>query len=137
MSYRYCLCQSFVFHKDITHAVHIGLAVNQGRGMANAGQGGLIEDYGHRARTPGYGGRRRVGCCRSCFPKDIRALKHLAHSAGLEPSLLGAVAAVNNRQRLLPLKMLHARFGDDLKGLQVGVLGLAFKPGTWELAGGR
>ena len=73
----------------------------------------------------GYGG--------SCFPKDIRALKRLAHSSGLEPSLLGAVAAVNNRQRRLPLQKLQARFGDDLKGLQVGVLGLAFKPGTDDL----
>ena len=70
----------------------------------------------------GYGG--------SCLPKDIRALKHLAHSKGLEPGLLRAVAAVNNHQRLLPLEKLQARFGGDLEGLQVGVLGLAFKPGT-------
>ena len=70
----------------------------------------------------GYGG--------ACLPKDIRALKHLAHSAGLEPGLLRAVATVNNRQRRLPLEKLQARFGGDLEGLQVGVLGLAFKPGT-------
>ena len=70
----------------------------------------------------GYGG--------SCLPKDIRALKHLAHSKGLEPGLLRAVAVVNKHQRLLPLEKLQARFGGDLEGLQVGVLGLAFKPGT-------
>ena len=70
----------------------------------------------------GYGG--------SCLPKDIRALKHMAHSAGSEAGLLRAVATVNNRQRQLPLSKLDARFGGRLEGLQVGVLGLAFKPGT-------
>ena len=70
----------------------------------------------------GYGG--------SCLPKDIRALKQLASSAGLSPSLLRAVASVNDQQRRLPLERLNARFGGRLEGLQVGVLGLAFKPGT-------
>ena len=70
----------------------------------------------------GYGG--------SCFPKDIRALERLAEAAGLEPSLLRAVAAVNGRQRELPLRRLLARFGGNLEGVNVGVLGLAFKPGT-------
>ena len=70
----------------------------------------------------GYGG--------SCLPKDIRALECMGYSAGLKPSLLRAVAAVNNRQRSLPLEILRARFRDDLAGLRVGVLGLAFKPGT-------
>ncbi len=70
----------------------------------------------------GYGG--------SCLPKDIRALKHLASSFGLEPGLLSAVTSVNNRQRRLPLEKLNARFGGRLEGLRVGVLGLAFKPGT-------
>ena len=81
------------------------------------------------ARTGGrvYAG---IGYGGSCLPKDIRALKHIAHSAGLEPGLLRAVAAVNDHQRSLPLEKLQARFRDGLKGLQIGVLGLAFKPGT-------
>ena len=70
----------------------------------------------------GYGG--------SCFPKDIRALKHLASEAGLELDLLMAVTAVNDRQRMMPLHRLLSRFGGFLKGVDVGVLGLAFKPGT-------
>ena len=70
----------------------------------------------------GYGG--------SCLPKDIRALKHMARSAGVEAGLLRAVAMVNYRQRQLPLKKLDARFCGRLEGLRVGVLGLAFKPGT-------
>ena len=70
----------------------------------------------------GYGG--------SCLPKDVHALKHLAESAGLAPGLLKAVASVNNRQRRSPLEALNTRFGGHLEGLRVGVLGLAFKPGT-------
>ena len=83
----------------------------------------LDERMGNRVYAGvGYGG--------SCLPKDIRALKNLAHSAALDPSLLRAVAAVNNRQRRLPLEKLQDRFGAELDGLQVGVLGLAFKAGT-------
>ena len=70
----------------------------------------------------GYGG--------SCLPKDVHALRHLAKSAGRDPALLRAVATVNDRQRRLPLERLTARFGSSLKDLQIGVLGLAFKPGT-------
>ena len=70
----------------------------------------------------GYGG--------SCLPKDISALGHLAFSHGIDAGLLREVARVNDRQRRLPVERLSSRFGDDLEGLQVGVLGLAFKPGT-------
>ena len=58
------------------------------------------------------------------------ALKRLARSAGLDPVLLEAVASVNNRQRRLPLEALNTKFQGCLEGLQIGVLGLAFKPGT-------
>jgi UDPglucose 6-dehydrogenase len=39
----------------------------------------------------GYGG--------SCFPKDVRALAHLARHVGIEPLLLDSVDEVNNRQK--------------------------------------
>ncbi len=70
----------------------------------------------------GYGG--------SCFPKDVRALDHLALTSGVEVDLLRSVINTNNRQRLLPLHALRQRFGGGLAGLRVGVLGLAFKPET-------
>ncbi len=70
----------------------------------------------------GYGG--------SCFPKDIRALDSLASAAGIELDLLRSVSSINERQRSLPLTRLSARFGGTISGLTVGVLGLAFKPGT-------
>ena len=70
----------------------------------------------------GYGG--------SCLPKDLHALQYLAKSAELDPGLLRAVASVNDRQRRVPLEQLNTRFRGCLEGLQIGVLGLAFKPGT-------
>ena len=70
----------------------------------------------------GYGG--------SCFPKDVRALDHLALTSGVDVDLLRSVINTNNRQRLLPLHALRQRFDGALAGLRVGVLGLAFKPET-------
>lgn len=70
----------------------------------------------------GYGG--------SCFPKDVRALDHLALTSGATVDLLRSVITTNNRQRLLPLYALRQRFDGGLDGLRVGILGLAFKPGT-------
>lgn len=69
----------------------------------------------------GYGG--------SCFPKDTRALDDLALHNGHSFELLRSVISVNNRQRLLPLYALRERLG-RLRGVTVGVLGLAFKPHT-------
>ncbi len=69
----------------------------------------------------GYGG--------SCFPKDVRALDHLAMANGHSFELLRSVIAVNSRQRLLPLNVMRERFG-RLDGVKVGVMGLAFKPQT-------
>ncbi len=70
----------------------------------------------------GYGG--------SCFPKDVRALNHIALTSGVEVELLRSVINVNNRQRLLPLYALRRRFNGAVSRLRVAVLGLAFKPDT-------
>ena len=70
----------------------------------------------------GYGG--------SCFPKDVRALDHLALTSDANVELLRSVITVNNRQRLRPLYALRERFNGGISGLRVAVLGLAFKPDT-------
>ena len=70
----------------------------------------------------GYGG--------SCLPKDILALQYLAQTERISLDLLGSVASVNARQRLLPLARLRSVFTRGLAGVNVGVLGLSFKPGT-------
>jgi len=69
----------------------------------------------------GYGG--------SCFPKDVRALAHMADEAGLHPQLLHAVMDINHDQRRLIVTKLTSILG-SLRGCTIGILGLAFKPNT-------
>ncbi|TNI86946.1 UDP-glucose dehydrogenase family protein [Aeromonas allosaccharophila] len=70
----------------------------------------------------GYGG--------SCFPKDIKSLRHTAASVGCDAPLLAAVEQVNQRQQQKMAQTLLNRFGPDLRGRTFALWGLAFKPGT-------
>jgi UDPglucose 6-dehydrogenase len=72
----------------------------------------------------GYGG--------SCFPKDVRALEHMASIHGCHPQLLRAVMEINRDVRRSFLQKLRSALG-TLDGKVVGVLGLAFKPNTDDL----
>jgi UDPglucose 6-dehydrogenase len=65
----------------------------------------------------------------NCFPKDVRALAHMAAEAGLHPQLLHAVMDINLDQRRLVVSRLSSILG-SLRGCTIGVLGLAFKPNT-------
>jgi UDPglucose 6-dehydrogenase len=70
----------------------------------------------------GYGG--------SCFPKDIKALIHLAENNDCSPILLQAVHNRNEQQKQILFAKITAHFGNDLSGLTFGIWGLAFKPET-------
>jgi UDPglucose 6-dehydrogenase len=72
----------------------------------------------------GYGG--------SCFPKDTKALHWLANFHDYELKTVKAAIDVNENQKLKLLKKSRKYF-DNLKGLNVAVLGLTFKPGTDDL----
>jgi UDPglucose 6-dehydrogenase len=65
----------------------------------------------------------------SCLGKDLGALVSTASDHGYRPQLLEAVLAVNERQRRLVVEKLR-RHLKTLQGRRVGLLGLAFKPGT-------
>jgi UDPglucose 6-dehydrogenase len=69
----------------------------------------------------GYGG--------SCFPKDVKALAHMAGVKGRHPQLLQAVMEINHDQRRRLVDKVRELVG-DLRGRTVGLLGLAFKPNT-------
>lgn len=70
----------------------------------------------------GYGG--------SCFPKDVKALAHMATTHGTHPQLLKAVMDINQHQRINVIQKLRDLLGQRLKDKTIGLLGLAFKPNT-------
>jgi UDPglucose 6-dehydrogenase len=70
----------------------------------------------------GYGG--------SCLPKDVRALAASARGLGVEPHVLDAVHAVNERQKNSLFEKIERHFAGCLSDKAVAVWGLAFKPST-------
>ncbi len=68
----------------------------------------------------------------SCFPKDVRALEHMALIHGAHPQLLRAVLDINQHMR----RQVVVKLRNALNGLgdrKIGLLGLAFKPNTDDL----
>ena len=72
----------------------------------------------------GYGG--------SCFPKDVRALHHLAQEFNYEAQLLPAVDRLNEKQKLFLLPKIKEKF-PSLSGVSLTILGLSFKPKTSDI----
>ena len=72
----------------------------------------------------GYGG--------SCFPKDTKALKYLAHQHGYTLRTVEAAVDVNAEQKTRLYQKASNRM-ITFHNLRVAVLGLAFKPGTDDL----
>ncbi len=70
----------------------------------------------------GYGG--------SCFPKDVKALRKSGLDNNYDFKILDAVINVNARQKLVLIPKIESHFNNDLKGKNIAVWGLAFKPET-------
>ena len=93
---------------DVTQvALGMGLDPRIGREFLNAGIG--------------FGGH--------CFPKDLRALMHLAREREVDCGLLKEVEKINLRRAEIFLKKVRQAVW-VLKGKKIGVLGLSFKGGT-------
>ena len=63
----------------------------------------------------GYGG--------SCFPKDIRAVIHMAQSKGLSAWMMEAVDAVNEAQKDVLFRKIHQHFHGELEDKTIAVWG--------------
>ncbi len=70
---------------------------------------------------PGYGG--------SCFPKDTKAIEHMARKLGVELSLIRA-AIKGNKKRREHMAQRILREVEDIPSPKIAVWGLAFKEGT-------
>jgi UDPglucose 6-dehydrogenase len=71
---------------------------------------------------PGYGG--------SCFPKDVAALVRTGDAHGVSLEILKSVTKANESQKQLSANKVVDYFGGNLRGKNIAVWGLAFKPGT-------
>ncbi len=71
---------------------------------------------------PGFGG--------SCFPKDVRALIKTARDCDVSMRILEAVETVNDTRKRAMARKVSSAFAGVLRGKQVAVLGLTFKPNT-------
>lgn len=70
----------------------------------------------------GYGG--------SCFPKDVKALHHIAEENKYDFRLVKSVMEVNEKQKTILVEKVKKYFGGNLKGKKIALWGLAFKPDT-------
>lgn len=70
----------------------------------------------------GYGG--------SCFPKDVKALNKSGIDENFQFKIINAVMDVNEIQKLILVKKVKSYFGNDLRGKNFALWGLAFKPET-------
>ena len=76
----------------------------------------------------GYGG--------SCFPKDVKALIACSKNMGYDPEILESVEHINKSQPLRAIQLCEKLAG-PLKGKQIALLGLAFKPDTDDMREAR
>jgi UDPglucose 6-dehydrogenase len=70
-----------------------------------------------------------IGFGGSCFPKDVRALAHMAAETGCHPQLLHAVLDINQDQRRRFVHKLQDLL-EDLNGKRIAIWGLSFKQDT-------
>ncbi|RPH74883.1 UDP-glucose/GDP-mannose dehydrogenase family protein [bacterium] len=81
----------------------------------------------------------RIGAKAMLFPglgfsggtlaRDMRTLKHIGERSGYETYLIDGAWKTNERQNQIVRRKLQKIFG-ALKGIQIGVLGLTYKPDT-------
>jgi UDPglucose 6-dehydrogenase len=71
---------------------------------------------------PGYGG--------SCFPKDTQALTRIGQKHSTPQRIVESVIAVNEDRKAKMADRIIEACGGDVRGMTIGILGVAFKPNT-------
>lgn len=85
---------------------------------------GADSRIGHKFLYPG------IGAGGSCFPKDVRALRHMSEQNNYDFKLLSAAMAVNEQQQHVLTQKIKDHFNGDINGKTFALWGLAFKPNT-------
>tara|TARA_B110000008_G_C16975054_1_gene565501 strand:- start:25 stop:1362 length:1338 start_codon:yes stop_codon:yes gene_type:complete len=114
------LCENLmgVDSEDIFKAVHLDKRLSP---ILASGDRIIPEINTYLRSGCGFGG--------SCFPKDVNALIAFGRNKGLQMSLLNSVIEINNLQPEKLISKLKKSY-KSLDGLNITILGLAFKPGT-------
>ncbi len=89
----------------------------------------VAEGMGHDKRIGHHFLQAGIGYGGSCFPKDVKALAHMAEKSNLHPQLLLAVMDINQDARRFFVQKIERTLG-SVSGRTIGVWGLAFKPNT-------
>jgi UDPglucose 6-dehydrogenase len=89
----------------------------------------VVEGIGSDRRIGSQFLKPGIGFGGSCFPKDLKALRAVAHESGCDFRLLEEVMQINEEQRAHFVRKVRQALW-TLKGKRLGVLGLAFKGGT-------
>jgi len=76
-----------------------------------------------------------VGFGGSCLPKDLIMLIAKAKETGYKPTILEGISSFNDAQALRMVELLKKHL--TLRGATIGLLGLAFKPGTDDVRDSR
>jgi UDPglucose 6-dehydrogenase len=71
-----------------------------------------------------------IGAGGSCFPKDVRALRHMADEVGYDFKLIKSAIAINDQQQRVLVDKITDHFNGDIAGKTFALWGLAFKPNT-------
>lgn len=79
--------------------------------------------------------RSGIGFGGSCIPKDVQALTLYADAEGINLNILKAIIRTNDEQPKKMLEFLKKHL--DIRGKQIGILGLAFKPDTEDIRESR
>ena len=69
----------------------------------------------------GYGG--------SCLPKDVAAILHTAEKHGVNLKIISGADQVNDARVERLMEKIYSEF-PDIKGIDIAILGLSFKPNT-------
>jgi len=77
-----------------------------------------------------------IGFGGSCFPKDVKALRALAKSKGVDSTMLHATLSINEQQPSRLIDLVNSTI-KNLKNKKVAVLGLAFKSDTDDMRESR
>lgn len=77
---------------------------------------------GYLKPGPGFGG--------SCFPKDTRALAHVAQAVHSPLTIIDAVIEANEKRKMDIVDKILAACGGSLNGKKIAILGVAFKANT-------